>query len=223
MQSVIILALLTIISIFGITQYKRSDMTDNNQAIFKAENVAGNIFIYHDLLNQYVIINYDKLGLSIRSMPGRVGQISLIDYVRDRISKYSQMNFNRFLNYQSVVFNYTRELESQTPVAYMATSWNGYIYPRDKNTNMLEVLGQLSQDMSKRLYQGNSTYWTIPWIFSQTNCEVREMFSQIPDDRNGNSRLSKLKISFKNFCTNIEAQSSYRFLGYVYMQPIYKK
>jgi len=113
-------------------------------------------------------------------------------------------------------------MESQVPTAYMATSWNNYIYPRDKNTNMLEVMGQLSHDFSKRLYQGNSTYWTIPWIFSQDNCVIREVFSQIPDDKNGHSRLGKVKKIFENFCKNIEAASAYRFLTYVYMQPIFK-
>ena len=221
MQSLIILALLVIISIFGIAQYKRVGMTDNNQAIVKAENVAANIFIYHDLVKQYVIANYDRLGLSIRKV-GQVDQIRTVDYISDGIADYSQMNFNRFLNYQTVVFNYTHELGNQVPSAYMATSWSVYIYPRDKNTNMLEVLGQLGQDFSKRFYQGNSTYWTIPWVFSQRNCEIREIFTQMPDDKNGNSKSGRLRAIFNKFCTNIEAKSSYRFLTYVYMQPVYK-
>lgn len=208
-------------------------MSRNNGAniypVFKAENVAANLLQYQDGVSQYILANYDTLHLSISSSPGNAEQIQIIDYTLDQIFKFNQKNLLPFLNYQSVVFNYSQELASEsqpTPILYVATSWSGYssseLSSSYANISMIEIMGKLGEDLSKYLYQGNSAYWLIPWIFSQNNCQITELYTQLPDDANGDSQLIRLQDIFSKFCIQIQARSSYRFMSYVYMAPVFK-
>lgn len=225
----IVWALMLTTMIFITEEFSRHDSANlATYHAFKASAVAANIMQYNDLMVQYMLANYDVLHLTLTSNSGNVEQINWLDYEQDNISNYSQKNLLRFLNYEAVVFNYINPLiyESQnTPILYLASSWDTYtpeVVKGYSTTQMLEVMGQLGQDMSKRLYQGNSTYWTVPWVFSQSKCNIIEMFSQLPDDANGISTLNKLQSMFNLFCTQIESKSDYRFLTYVYMQPVVK-
>jgi hypothetical protein len=229
MQSLIILVTMAIFSIFMISEMSRNDSANISPAI-KAGNVAANIFQYQDAINQYAIESYDELHSPVSFNPGKVEHVKIISYKKDGIINHNQKNLSLFLNYQSILFNYSRALagESQPmPVLYVATSWSGYATDKDlsgyKNINMVEVMGKLGEDLSKRLYQGNSTYWVIPWIFSQNNCQILELYTQLPDDMNGNSQYSKLQDIFRDFCGQIQANTTYnyRFLTYVYLAPIY--
>jgi hypothetical protein len=229
MQSLIIVTIMAIFSIFMLSEMSRNNDT-NKYLAFKAENVAANILQYQNSISQYVLINYDTLHLPTASSSGDVEQIRIIDYMRDQIAKFNQKNLLPFLNYQSVVFNYSRALVSEsqpTPVIYIATSWSDYsssqIASSYTNINMVEVMGKLGEDLSKYLYQGNSTYWFIPWVFSQNNCQITELYTQLPDDANGDSQLIKLQNIFSEFCTQVQARSSYHFMNYVYLAPIFKR
>ncbi len=229
MQSLIVVTIMAIFSIFMLSEMSRNDNT-NIYPAFKAENIAANVLQYQDMLSQYILANYDTLHLPVSSIPGDVEQIQIIDYMRDQVAKFNQKELLSFLNYESVVFNYTREStgESQpTPVLYLATSWSDYssgqIASSYATITMIEVMGKLGEDMSKYLYQGNSVYWLIPWVFSQNNCQITELYTQLPDDASGDSQLNKLQKMFSEFCTQVQARSGYHFMSYVYLAPIFKQ
>jgi hypothetical protein len=229
MQSLILVCILSLVALFISAEYTRNNYSSkNNYASFRADNVAANIIQFNDVMTQYVIKNYDSFHEILTSNPENVELISVIDYADKKIyENYSQKNLQPFLNYRSATFNYTRFMigESQlSPTLYLTTSWDNYENNiiSYKNIKMLEILGKLGHELNKRLYQGNSTYWTVPWVFSQANCNVIEVYSYIPDDSFGNTTLDKFKNIFNKFCNQIQANSNYRFLTYVYLQPVYK-
>ncbi|HLX52961.1 MAG TPA: hypothetical protein VKR58_03420 [Aquella sp.] len=229
MQSLIVVTIMAIFSIFMLSEMSRNNGT-NIYPAFKAENIAANVLQYQDSISQYVITNYDTLYLPVSSSPGHIEQIQIIDYTHDQIAKFNQKNLLPFLNYQSIVFNYGQILTSEsqsTPVLYIATSWSGYssdqIASSYANLSMIEIMGKLGEDLSKYVYQGNSAYWLIPWVFSQNNCQITELYTQLPDDANGDSQLARLQNIFNEFCTQIQAKSSYQFMNYVYLAPIFKQ
>lgn len=228
MQSIILLAVMALVSIFMAAEMSRNDST-NVYPSFKAGNIAVNIFQYKDSISQYAIANYDELHLPISQSYGSMERIKVIDYTGDKIDKYNQKKLILFLNYKSMIFNYTEELAGESlpmPVLYMATSWDGYVTAQIASSyngvNMIEVMGKLGEDFSRYLYQGNSTYWTIPWLFSQENCQIEEVYMQLPDDALGISRLDTIKRIFNKFCTQSKTGGYYNFMKYVYIAPVFK-
>lgn len=226
MQALILLSVTAVFLIFSISEVSRNDSV-NKIETFKAGNVASNIFQYQDSIMQYGMTNYDSLHLLISISPGNVEQVKMVDYTIDQIGKYKQKNLLPFLNYKSVFFNYTTPIvgESQLmPVLYAASSWDdGYTSEVEhgyKMESMPEILGKLGEDLANRLYQGDSTYWVIPWIFSQSGCKVQEIYSQLPNDSNGNNLYDRLNNIFYLFCTQLKG-SGYTFKQYVYISPVY--
>lgn len=229
MQAALILAAMILATIFMAAQLGRHDSANlANYRVFKAAAVASNIEQYNDLMVQYVLANYDTLHLIMSIEPGTVEQITTLNYTEDAIDNYSQKKLLPFLNYTVAVFNYAKNStgESQAiPLLYLATSWDNYT-PEMLNSyvgvKLPEMMAQLGQDLSKHIYQGNSTYWIVPWVFSQNNCKIDEIFSQLPDNAAGTTNTDKLNAVFNLFCTQIQANSSYTFLKYVYLQPVIK-
>lgn len=230
MQSFIIVAIMSALSVFMLSELGRNDSA-GRIPVFKAENVAANILQYQNVINSYILVNYDALHIPIAKAPGNVEGVKQIGIIEDKndqkVIKFNKKDLPAFLNYQSIVFNYSRVLvgESQPmPLLYTATTWSGYSSANIESSyaaiNMIEVLGKLGENVSKHVYQGNATYWAVPWIFSQNNCQITELFVQLPDSSSGNSKLNELKTAFNRFCNQIQANSSYRFLTYVYLTPI---
>ena len=173
----------------------------------------------------YAIESYDDFHLTASLNPGNVEQINLLDYEQNGVSTYSLKNFTMFLNYSSVLFNYAKVMDGESdpyPMLYLATSWESYSSDvlGYKNIQIIETMGQVAQDISKHIYQGNSTFWVVPWVFKQTNCNITEVYSALPNDASGASQIDKLKSLFNLFCTQIEANSSYKFMTYVFLEPI---
>jgi type II secretory pathway pseudopilin PulG len=225
MQSMIVIAIMSIFMVFMAGELSRND-NSNNLSEFRADNITANILQYQTAITQYILVNYDKLHLAVTSNAGNVEQVKPIDY--KQIGKYSQKNLLPLLNYQSISFNYSKAVVGENqmiPVLYLATSWDGYattqISSSYANTRQIEVMGKLGEILSKPLYQGDSSYWTIPWIFSQSNCQINELYSQLPNAPDGSDRFTKLKNIFNLWCSQIEANSNYRFMTYVYLAPIF--
>lgn len=226
MLSMIVLVVMTITSVFMVVQMSR-DAGINQTTIFKSKNIASNVLQYQDIVTKYMLKNYSQLHLSFSVSPGMVEQVSILDYSESQMANYSQKNFLPFLNYKSIAFNYVKNESGesqQTPILYTATSFDGYFesvvktYP---NILLPEVMGYLGSDLDKHLYQGNSTYWNIPWLFKQQECNIQEVYSQLPDDGSGQSALSKLNMVFNLWCKEIQASGNYKFLTYVYIQPVF--
>jgi hypothetical protein len=226
MQSAIILAVMVLASIFASAEYLRNSSAETNlYKPFKAENVAANILQYHDQMVQYTLANYESLHLTVSLNPGEIEQINLFDYLDNQIGNYTLKNFLLFMNYSSTVFNYTHDVEGEShpyPLLYLATSWDGYLAQMHgySNIQIPEAMGRLAHNISKRLYQGNSTFWVVPWVFRQSNCNITEVYSQLPNDTNGINTVSKLQTLFNLFCTQIQNNSDYRFLTYVFIEPV---
>lgn len=228
MQSAIVTALMVIVSFFIFSEFSRNSSTDSNRYIaFKAENVANNILQYQDSLEKYIIDQYNVLHLQTSPIAGHVDKntIKEIDYKNDHLNEYNKKDLVLFLNYKSVVFNFTKHISGnkyQEPVLLVATSFDDYIISGYLQVGFLEVMGSLGQDFSRHLYQGNSTYWSIPWLIRQEKCKILEGFSQMPEDFKGMSKLNKMKDLFGLICNEIQDNSAYKFLTYVYIQEIVK-
>lgn len=227
MQSLIVIALMSACSIFALSEMSRNDNTNTHPSI-RADNVAGNIFSYQTLISQYILANYDTLHLMVSQTPGTIEQLKILNYYTDNLSRYTQKNLIPYLNYQSIVFNYVNPMAGEDkpmPTLYIATTWNNYastiLTKSFTTTSLPEVMGKLGDNLSKHIYQGNSTYWIVPWIFKQQNCQILEMYSGLPDDSIGNNQLPNLKSFFNLICTQIQAKSSYRFMTYVYLAPTF--
>ena len=226
MQSAIILAVMVLASLFASAEYLRNSSSENNVSKpFKAENVAANILQYHDQMVQYTLANYESLHLTVSLNSGDIEQINLLDYTKNQIGNYTLKNFLLFMNYSSTVFNYTNNVEGESqpyPLLYLATSWDGYLAEMHgySNVRIPEAMGKLAHNVSKQLYQGNSTFWVVPLVLRQSNCNITEVYSQLPNDANGISTVSKLQTLFNLFCTQIQNNSDYRFLTYVFIEPI---
>jgi hypothetical protein len=224
MQSVLLTTVLAIFSIFMLSEFSRNDSV-NKVSVRKAENIAANIIQYQNSISNYMLSNYDELHLPVSANPGNVEQIHIINYTGDQIAKFNKKQLLQFLNYQSIIFNYSQVLVGENqpmPLLYMATTWDGYssnqIELGYRGVNMDEVMGYLGEDLSKHMYQGDSTYWTVPWIFSQSNCQITEVYMQLP---NNSGEASKLKDIFNRFCTQIQTSGSYQFMKYVYIAPLF--
>ncbi|MCC2645583.1 MAG: hypothetical protein K0R94_1361 [Burkholderiales bacterium] len=227
MQAAIILVLMAVFLSFSVAEMGRNDSSNTIES-FKAENVAANILQYQDSIMQYGRANYDLLHLAVSINPGNIEQVTPIDYTANGLAKYNQKNLLLFLNYKSVFFNYTNSSESNPmPVLYAATSWYGDGYTNDvvqgyAKVSMPEIMGELGSNLSKRLYQGDSTYWVVPWVFSQSGCNITELYSQLPNDSSGNSMFDKLNSIFSLFCKQLK-DKGYTFKQYVYISPVFIK
>lgn len=226
MQSTIVLAIMVLASIFTGAEYLRNNSTEGNAyKQFRAENIAANVLQYNDQMIQYSLANYDSLHLLSTINPGNVEQINLPDYIQNNLANYTLKGYTAFLDYSSVVFNYAKAANGESapyPVLYLATSWESYASNIHgyKNIGMDEVAGNLAQDLTEHLYQGNSTFWVVPWVFKQSNCNIIDVYSQLPSDSSGASTLSKLQSLFNLLCTQVEAGSSYKFSTYVFLEPV---
>ena len=218
MQSIAILAVFIIF--FAVIQTKR-DSSIVVYPTFKSATVAGNIFLYSDKVTKYVLTNYDQLHINTLTNPGNVEGIHELDN-----KQFTDNNtFIPFLNYQVISFNYAQGGgESQVlSTLYIAMSFDNYangIVPYALS-NTPEILGIVNQMLSKHIYQGNSTYWTIPWLLQQDGqCNMINLFSQLPDAINGDTQLSQVKTLFNTLCWQIQNMSGYKFLTYVYIAPV---
>jgi hypothetical protein len=221
MQSLLVLGLLIAVTTFSAMEYTRSSVNANDLSEARADNVAGNILQYNDLLVKYTLNHYDTLHLIHISNVGNVDGITILDY--SQINPYTQMQLVPFLNYQSIVFNYTSNNESDSlPLLYVASSWDSAVIKAFQDIKFPEILGMTNQAISKRLYQGDSTYWTIPLLISQDKCNVTEVYSQLPNNINNDSQLKQVKSMFYKYCTQIEAAGQYKFLTYVFLEPVVK-
>jgi len=225
MQSIILLALMLLFTAFSSIQISRnSSATIDSNREFKANNVAANVLQYNSILIGFMRKNESSMHLSTGTNPGSIELITKIDSAK--LAGYSQKNLVSFLNYQSVAFNYTKSNVGESlplPIYFLASSWSAYTSSLKgyKQILLSEVMGQLGQDLGKRLFQGDSTYWTVPWVFSQSNCNIQEIYTHVPNDSNGISAMSKLKILFNLFCTQLKEKANYQFLTYVYLQPVF--
>ncbi len=224
MQSAIILAIMVLSSFFLDSEYLRNDGTeDNAYKHFKAQNVSDNILQYHDQMMKYALESYENLHLLSSINPSNVEQIELLDYGQKNIADYTLKNFTPFLNYSSVVFNYTKNEDGEShgyPILYLVTSWESYTIQGYRNIQMSEAVGNLAQDITKHLYQGNSTFWVVPWVFKQSNCYIDDLYTQLANDEDGASTINKLKSLFNSLCTKIESGSKYKFSSYVFLEPV---
>lgn len=228
MQSVILIALMLVVSMFIVSEFNRNNITSrDNYLRFKAENVAANIIQYNDLLMRYSISNYDTLHHVLSFSPGNIESITLINYDVDKIADYTQKNLQPFFNYQVVTFNFSPNNGGDgqpLAVLYLATSWDSYIpgIVGYSNTSIEEGLGRVGQYFGKHLYQGTNTYWSVPWVLKQANCNIIELYTNLPKDATSTSMLDNVKVVFNDWCNQVEKNSSYKFLTYVYLQPVYK-
>ena len=228
MQSVIVTTLMIIVSFFIFSELGRNTGTESNRySVSKAENVVNNILQYQDTLEKYIVDQYNDLHLRTSTNAGHVDKntIKTIDYKNNKLNEYNQKDLVLFLNYKSVVFNFTKQISGdkyQEAVLLVATSFDDYVISGYSQVNFLEVMGSLGQSFSRHLYQGDSTYWSIPWLIRQEECKVLEAFSQLPEDFKGVSKLNKMKELFSLICNEIQDNSSYKFLTYVYLQEIVK-
>lgn len=222
MQSVGLVVLMAVLSVFMLTETSRNHVTtQSDYAILKAASVASNIIQYNDMMSQYIRLNYDSLHELIALTPGHIEQIKILDYQGLGINKYSQKQLQLFLNYHSIAFNFSKNEVGESvpmPLLYLATTWSGLIIRGYSVTNTNEIMGQLGNSLSKPLYQGNSSYWLIPWVFSQQNCIVDEIYLFNSRDV---SSLNLFKNRFRDWCTEIMGMSNYQFDRYVFLLPIY--
>lgn len=225
MQSFILMALMLFLTSFATIQFSRNNIgTMDSSYENKASNVAANIFQYNDMVIGYMRKNESSMHLTVATNPGNIELITKIDSTK--LAGYSQKSLVNFLDYQSVAFNYAKVSTGESmplPIYFMATSWSTYSISLKgyKQVILPEVMGQLGQDLGKRLFQGDSTYWTVPWVFSQNNCNIQEVYTHIPNDDSGTTARNSFKTLFNLFCTQLKVNANYQFLTYVYLQPVY--
>lgn len=213
---------MVVFSLFMLSENSRNNSA-SLAASFRAENVAANIIQYQDILVESAESGYDTLHMPVASNPGTVEQITVIDSTAEQIAKNNLKSLIPFLNYQSVMFNYAPAIDGESepmPTLYLATTWDSYTTNAEHGyakVALPEVMGNLSTDLARHLYQGDSTYWVVPWVFSQESCEIKELYSQLP----AGSEKETLDHLFTGFCQQIQANSSYKFMRYVYLTPIF--
>lgn len=217
MQSLIVIVLFVIISILGSIELNRNS-SNNKYAELKADFVAGNIMHYHDLVYQYALTNYDTLHEASSINRGQVEQENLFD--PKVLNEYSKKQTELFLDYKTMFFNYVsakREVPI-SPTLYFITTWSGSAY----HGNMLDVMGQVNQLFSEHIYQGQSSYWVIPWVGQQDNCNIR-IFTQILNDAQGAIRVFNVEQLLNKICLHFMVNSEFHLNKYIYVQPVYKR
>lgn len=225
MQSMIILALLAVLSVFMLTEKARNDSGYlNSTADAKAGFVAENILRHVDLLQKTASINYSKWFNSNPLKPGHIEGIHLV-YQDQLVSRYTQEN--QFYEYKDLAFNYSPPLKigesTSNSILYIATTWNDPIYKTYQNIGANQIMGILGDMLGKKLYQGDRTYWVVPWVIKNNNCQVVEDFTQVPENAENHSQLANLKNAFTQICNEIQSdkEANFVFGKYVYLRPIY--
>ena len=224
MQIFFILVLMLFTALYSIIENDRVSSAEQNAfKEVKADNVAGNIFVYGEQVYQYIQTNYDTLHLLSTNNPEIVEQITPI--TKQMLNSYSQKQFQPLINYTTVVFNYSGKNTTESdiiPTLYEITTWDTINLGTGKHDiAMSEVLGVLNTMWSSYLYQGTETNWVIPIIANQSNCNINEIYSNVPRDNKGQVRLQNVKALFFSICPQL--QSSGITLGkYVYIVPVYK-
>lgn len=225
MQVIIVVLLFISVIIFGVIENKKNNPGDTQALrVFKSNEIATNLMAYGDLLNQYIQVNYETLHYISPINVGFVEGVRIIDNVE--VEPYNLKQLHPILNYQAMVFNYTQALldKSVSPTLYLVITWDK-VDPYFKyyhHMNLPEIAGQMNQLFSKKIYRGSGTFWTVPWILYNEQCEAKEIYSQVPTDHNNQSRVLNIANFFRTYCTQIEQISAFRFLKYVYVQPIHK-
>lgn len=211
-------------SLYSIMENDRVSATEKN--IFKevkADNVAGNIFLYGEQVYQYIQANYNTLHLPSTNNTEKVEQVTTV--TQQMLNQYAQKQLQSLINYKTIVFNYSGKntIESDIiPTVYEITSWDAITVGTGKHDIAIsEVLGMLNIMWSSYLYQGAETNWVIPIIAVQNNCSIQEIYSKVPRDNNGQKRITDVKDMFGKIC--IQLQLDGITLGnYVYFVPVYK-
>ena len=224
MQILFVLVLMLFATLYSIMENERVSSAEQNAfKEVKADNVAGNIFLYGEQVYQYIQTNYDTLHLLSTNKTEVVEQITPI--TKTMLNSYSQKQFQPLINYSTVVFNYSGKNTTESdiiPTLYEITMWNTVNSGTGKhNIAMSEILGMLNIMWSSYLYQGTETNWVIPIIANQSNCRINEIYSTVPRDNTGQMRLQNVKNLFNDICPQL--QSSGITLGnYIYLVPVYK-
>ncbi|MBY0379129.1 MAG: hypothetical protein K2P99_01870 [Burkholderiales bacterium] len=224
MQILFVLVLMLFASLYSIMENDRVSATEQNTfKEVKADNVAGNIFLYGEQVYQYIQANYNILHLPSTNTAEKVEQVAVV--TPQMLNQYAQKQVQPLINYKTVIFNYSGKntIESNIiPTVYEITSWdtiNGSTGKHD--IAMSEVLGMLNIMWSSYLYQGAETNWVIPIIADQNNCGIHEIYSKVPRDNNGQMRVINVKDMFAKMCTQLQL-NGITLGNYVYLVPVYK-
>lgn len=224
MQSFLILALFAVIISFSAMQYSKYDPTSKQDFELEiSNNAAGNLVGYITSLNKYVLQNYSTLHVNTANNVGHLEQITLIN--TPQIRQYDQKNTNYIFDYRTVTFNYTLPNSSPSVLPYLfaITTWNNLSSSVKGNftkLSMYNVMGSANQLFSLNIYEGNGTFWTVPILVSQMNCNITQYFNQVPISDTGLSTLSTFSTFFNNACTELQ-NSGFSLGKYVFMQPVY--
>jgi hypothetical protein len=233
MQGMIVTLLFISVVTFGVIENKRSNPSEvQTLSMFKADDIAANLMAFGDLYYQYIQAHYETFHSIRPTNVGKVEGVLMLNTPKDtaEIKKYNLKNLRPMLNYKVLVFNYTRPDvgNDALPTLYLVIMWDS-IAPEFKNyqyVNLAEVAGQMNQLFGKRIYQGDSSFWTIPWIGykneNEKECKLQEVYSQVPLDHNSQSRMKNIVEFFKTYCGELEYVYGIKLSTYIYVQPVYK-
>lgn len=225
MQTFVVLGLSLILTIFGSMEYQkysnsnRADITDYNNDFY-----AGNLFIYNDLAISYLMVNYDKIYNGTLPADGNISYATSnnFDY-NNTLKNYSYFSYKPVFNYKSTYFLYTPAAsttdQNPIPVLYLITSWDvsgPNLTNRTNDQLSAAMLSSLSQSLSDKISNGNSTYWSIPIIGSQKNGGNIQIFMNL-------DTATKAKYSSFFSLMQYKLSSNYNVGQYFYLTPVVKQ
>ena len=225
MQTFVVLGLSLILTIFGSMEFQkysnsnRSDITEYNNDFY-----AGNLFIYNDLAISYLMVNYESFYNGTLPADGNISYATSNNFDYTTLKNYSYFTYKPTFNYKSTYFLYTPAAstidQNPIPVLYLVTSWDvsgPNLTNRTNDQLSAAMLSSLSQSLSDKISNGNSTYWTIPIIGSQQNGGNIQIYMNLDSTTKQNYR------SFFSLMLYKLNSSGYKMGQYFYLTPVVKQ
>lgn len=220
MQVIFILGLFLGIIAFGVMEStQNSSSTHPKNLKYLAKCLASNVLQYNSFSTQYAISNYSIFHENAAQNPDQVEMVNYVD--TSKLNVYDQKNTTLLMNYNSYLFNYTQSSNTtqNLPTLYVVTTWDK-VSPnagsKFTNVDLNEVMSQIGLALSQRVYQSTSTYWTVPWLAMQSDCQIKIMFSELP----ATIPFANINNFFNIVCKGL-INSKVQLGKYIYFQPIY--
>lgn len=138
----------------------RNDPTNTqNLPTFLGADVAENLFFYTVTARQYA------------ETESSITESTVVNTVitDNDLVPYLNYSFTKLGDYTGVILTY---LDAK----YLLVSWNTL---NKTSINPLDVMGSLTQMIMQRQGYGPSTYWQVPLVGINNNCNISQIFSQL--------------------------------------------
>lgn len=194
MPSVIIVVLLFLVSFWKFLEHAKYDPGETSNApSYSAKALANNAFYYTTTLYSYAVNH---------------GVTTTQAVTNDDLQPYIDTRLSPLLDYQLALVNYNGQ-------PFLINSW-GDVRIKQLGNKVEDVMGELSYMANQRIVQSNNTFWDLPIVGENNNCNF------IPKSYITLGKLDAVESAFANICQASQNQLGVKVKQYVIFERVFE-